>query len=302
MNYLVELTLLAAIWGGSFLFMRIATPEFGPFALIFVRAAVAAVTLFPFILHAKQVKVIVQNWLLFLWIGVTAVAIPFTLFSYVTLNISAGNTSLLNATTPIFSSIIAWLWLKESLRLPSIIGLVLGFVGVFLLSTAKGGNQLENLLPVGAALVATSCYAYGSCFARLKMGQFRSLTAAAGGQIFAAIVLLPFCVFFAPPKFPSVLSWSSAIALGVLCTAVALILYFHLLKSYGVAKTVSVTYLIPVFGILWGVIFIEETVSLKMLLGGAMILLGVALTASSKGKAENKKVTVTDQNTGKFSR
>jgi len=277
--------MLAAVWGASFMFMRLASPEFGPISLIAVRLFISAMVLLPILLQRREISLVLANWHKFLWTGLATTALPFTLFSYVTLSLTAGNTSLLNATVPMFSASIAWFWLKEKLTVFGIAGLIMGFLGVFILASPEGMGAGFILLPVLAALFAATLYGYGSCFSRLYMQDFSSMTVTAGSQLFAALFMLPFGIFFWPEASPSSASWLSAIALGIFCTALSLTFFFHLLKQIGVANTVSVAYLIPVFGILWGYIFLDETVTSTMLIGGVGIFIGIALTTSPLGKA-----------------
>lgn len=280
--------MLAAVWGSSFLFMRIASPEFGPISLIAVRLFISAIALFPFLLHRKEISLVLANWPRFLWSGLNTTAIPFTLFSYVTLSLTAGYTSLLNGTVPMFSAIIAWFWLNEKLSLVGVAGLILGFLGVFILASPEGLNSQVLWLPVVAALCAAAFYGYGSCFSRLHMQGFSSITIAAGTQFFAALFMLPFGLLFWPDTTPSMLSWLSVVALGVFSTALSLIFFFRLLQQVGVANTVSVAYLIPVFGIFWGYLFLDEVVTSAMLIGGVGIFMGIALTTNSAGKKGTK--------------
>ena len=270
--------MLGAVWGASFLLLRIASPEFGPLALISLRLSVSALVLSPIIFLRREFPVVLANWRLFLWAGVFTSAFPFTLLSIVSLSMSAGNTSLLNATVPMYSAIITWLWLKEKLNSIGIAGLVLGFIGVFVLASPEGGEYRTLLVPVLAATLGTICYAYGSCFTNLYLQGFKPITVTTGSQFYAALFMLPFGILFWPDSAPSTLSWISAVSLGIFCTAMALIMFFRLLNQIGVTKSVSVAYLIPVFGILWGAIFLHEVLTLKMIFGGALILLGVFLT------------------------
>ncbi len=269
---------LGAVWGASFLFMRIAAPEFGPLALVLVRTGVAALCLIPFLFYKGEFKQVLGSTLVFLWLGAITVALPFTLFSYASLYLNAGSTSLLNATTPMFGALIAWLWLKEPITRYTVVGVLLGFAGVFVISASKKGGFAFRVLPVLATLLATACYAYGSCFARKFFSGFRAATIAAGGQLGAALCLLPFGLYYWPQQNPSALAWLSTILLAVFCTALALILFFHLLKKVGVSRAISVTYLTPVFGILWGVVFLSESPGLSLIIGGVLVLFGVTLT------------------------
>ncbi len=240
--------------------------------------------LMPLILQRGELPILKTNWRRFLWAGVCTTALPFTLLSYVSLSMTAGHTSLLNATVPMFSAIIAWFWLKESLTWIGIAGLLLGFTGVFVLSSPDGGDYATMALPVLAAIIATNLYAYGSCYTTLYLRELPSITVTAGSQLYASLFMLPFGLWFWPQNQPSLASWLSALALGIVCTAFALIMFYHLLKRIGVAKTVSVTYLIPVFGILWGMLFLNEMLTQNMLLGGILVMAGVGLTTSASAK------------------
>jgi len=281
MQVYVALVFLAAIWGASFLFLRISSPEFGPVALIFVRTAVASIVLLPFVWHYKQVSDLFRHWKMFLFVGAVSTALPFTLFSYTSLYLPAGNSSILNATTPFFSAIIAIFWLKEHLSGYAWLGLIVGFSGVYFLSFDQVSANSIVLLPVLAALWATFLYGFSSCYVKLYMTDFKPITVAAGSQIYATVILLPFAIFMWPADMPSAGSWWSAIAMGVISTAIALIIFFRLIQRVGVTRTLAVTYLIPLFGLFWGYLFLDEVLTAKMFIGGALVLLGVGFTSGN---------------------
>ncbi len=264
--------------------MRIASPEFGPISLIAIRAWVAALVLLPLIFIRREWPLVFKLWHHLSFVGVITTAVPFILIAYATLYITAGGTSLLNATVPMFSAMVAWLWLRESLNLVGIAGLLLGFAGVAILTTPEGGDYRTVLLPSLAVLLATALYALGSCYTKLYLQSYPAPAVTAGCQFFAALFMLVPGVIMWPDAVPSFVSWVSALALGVFCTAMAWMIFFHLLKSAGVNNTVVVTYLIPVFSILWGGLFLDEIVTANMLLGGVLILCSVALTTSSYAK------------------
>lgn len=276
---LLELVSLAAIWGASFLFMRIATPEFGPFMLIEFRSLIAVLFLLPIIFMARKAHYLLQNAGRLLLVGVTGTAIPFCLLSYVTLYVSAGYTSILNSVAPIFTALIAWMWVKERLSLSAVIGLMVGFSGVIVLSLDKQPGSTEILLlPVLAGLAATFCYGFSANYTRQKLNHIHPLALACGSQMGSVLFLLPLSYWFKPPHLPSAAAWFAVIILGIVCTAIAFILYFRLIANVGVNKTISVTYLIPFFGILWGMVFLGEQLTLLMIAGGLLILTGVSLT------------------------
>lgn len=276
---LLELVVLAAIWGASFLFMRLATPDFGPVALVELRTLVAALFLLPILFAMHKAHYLWPNVGRLFIVGVSGTAIPFSLLSYATLYVTAGYASILNAATPIFSALIAWLWVREQLTLSALGGLIVGFLGVVVMSFDKQSVTAEiSIIPVLAAVTATLCYGFSVNFTRHKLNHIHPLALACGSQIAASLSLIPFTLLLWPEVWPSTVAWGSGIVLGVLCTGVAFILYFRLIANVGVSRTVVVTYLIPFFGVIWGMMFIDEKVSLLMILGAGLILGGVTLT------------------------
>ncbi|MBA6339516.1 DMT family transporter [Colwellia sp. MB02u-10] len=279
--------LLAAIWGASFMFMRVGSPEFGPIVFATLRAGIAAIFLIICLVLFKETNALKGRWRDIFVVGALNTAIPFTLFSFATLTLTAGTASVLNATAPMFSAIVAYIWLKDKLSLSAMFGLVIGFFGVYLLVSDNlhfdiefTDKSLENntLLPTLAAMLAALCYGISANYTKKNLSTIKPLALAAGSQIAATAMLLPLSLFFIPETLPSSNAIWSVLLIGVICTGVAYILFFRLIAQLGPAKAISVTYLIPAFGILWGALFLGETISLMMLLGGGIILLGVALT------------------------
>ena len=279
-KYAFELVFLAAIWGASFLFMRTTSAEFGPVLLITLRTGIAALVLLPVLLAKRQLNTVVKNWRIISVIGLTNTAIPFCLFSYSTLYLGAGYASVLNATAPMFGALIAFYWLRDRLLRIAVVGLVIGFVGVVVLSLSRQHSGTATAwLPILAALAATSLYGLAACVAKRYLQGVNALAITTGSQVVAAITLAPLSLFFWPDEMPSSDSWWQVVALGVLCTALAYILYFRLIANIGSAKAITVAYLVPVFGVLWGIIFLAERLNLGMWIGASLILLGVALTS-----------------------
>jgi drug/metabolite transporter (DMT)-like permease len=283
----IELLLLAAIWGASFMFMRVGAPEFGPIVFAALRTGIAAIFLITCLVLFKETKALKGRWRDIFVVGALNTAIPFTLFSFATLTLTAGTASVLNATAPMFSAIVAYIWLKDKLSLSAMFGLVIGFIGVYLLVSDNlhfdiefTDKSVENnaLLPTLAAMLAALCYGISANYTKKNLSTIKPLALAAGSQISATTMLLPLSLFFIPETLPSSNAMWSVLLIGVICTGVAYILFFRLIAQLGPAKAISVTYLIPAFGILWGALFLGETISLMMLLGGGIILFGVALT------------------------
>jgi drug/metabolite transporter (DMT)-like permease len=278
---LAELVLLAALWGASFLFMRMGAPEFGPVSLIFIRVCIAALFLSPiFWVYRKKISLRTQ-WRLYLVVGMFNSALPFCLLAYTSLSVTAGTTSILNATTPMWTALIAYFWLKERLGFSRIAGLFIGMFGVGVLVWGEtlfkpGGTGLAVI----AGLIATSAYGYAANYARQNAKQIPPWVVAASSQLTAAILLLPFGVWCWPAQAVSTNAWLAVLGLGIGCTAVAFVLYFHLLATLGSTKTVAVAFLIPLFALLWGHVWLNEVITLQTILGGCIVVLGTALATS----------------------
>lgn len=275
---LADLILLAALWGASFLFMRIAVPAFGAFALAEVRVAIAALLLLPLLALRADFSELRSQPGRFVLLGAVNTAIPFALFAYAVLSITAGLASILNATASLFAALVAWVWLRERLTALQWLGLAIGFAGVLWLTAARAGfSGSSSILAVLAALAATFSYGLSGSVAKRYFSGVRPLAVAAGSQAAAALLLLPFAIATWPSSPPVPGAWAAAIALGVLCTGIAYILYFRLIARVGPATAMTVTYLIPAFAMLWGGLFLGEVVTPTMLAGCAIILGGIAL-------------------------
>lgn len=278
------LVVLAAIWGASFLFMRIATPEFGPFALIAIRVFTASLVLLPIWYwreSIKQAKIVRAHWRSLLVVGLFNSAIPFVLFAFSTLYVTGGLASIMNSTATFWTVVVGWFWLGRKPTVQTMLGLVLGMFGVgVLLMDSIGVDGASGLVGVGAAALAALMYGYAANYSAVKLPGVSALSIATFSLVAASIALLPFALFMYPQQPVSIPAWAAVLAMGVLSTALANIIYFYLLAAIGPNKTVTVTFLIPVFGTLWGVLFIEEQVTTGMLIGGGIILSAVALVLS----------------------
>lgn len=278
-KYAMELIALSAVWGASFLFMRTTSDDFGPIVLIALRTGIAALVLLPFLITKKLLPIVKQNWWPIFFVAVTNTAIPFCLFSYSTLYLGAGYASVLNATAPMFGAIVGYLWLKDNLSYLATLGLLLGFGGVLVLSSSQiSGAVSSEWLPIIATLGATFLYGVAACYAKQYLYGVNPLAVAGGSQCFAVLCLAPVSLFVLPASMPDMNSWLQVLVLGVVCTAAAYIMYFRLIANIGASKAITVAYLIPVFGVLWGMLFLDETMTLNMWLGAALVLLGVSLT------------------------
>ena len=279
LRQLLELVVLAALWGASFLFMRIGAPEMGPVGLIAIRTLVAGLFLLPFLFFYNSHRGVRRHLPAIALVGVIGSAMPFALIAYATLTVTAGYASILNATTPMFGALVAWIWLGDRLRPSGIIGLLVGFAGVFVLVWGKGEMpSLQLGTAVAAALTATLLYALAATTTKRYLAEVHPLTLATLSQLFAAASLLPLALLAVPEQMPSAKAWWSVVLLGIASTGIAYVIYFRLISQVGPTKTLTVTFLIPAFGLFWGWLFLEEAIGWSMVAGCLLILLGVGLT------------------------
>lgn len=273
-----ELFALAAIWGASFLFMRLGAGEFGPVALAAVRVAGATLVLLPLLAWRGQWPDLRRHWRPIFVVGLSNSALPFLLFSYAALSISAGLSSIFNASTPLWGAVIAWLWLRDRPTLPRIAGLAVGFAGVLGLAWEKasfkpGGSGWA----IVACLAAALCYGLSASYTRKRLQGVPPMAVAAGSQLSAALLLALPALWWWPTQMPSARAWAMVGLLAVLCTGLAYLMYFRLIAHIGAANTIAVTFLIPAFAVLWGWLFLGEALTGAMAAGCAVILLGTAL-------------------------
>lgn len=281
--WLTEFLLLAAIWGASFLFMRLGAVEFGALPTAGVRVAIAALFLLPLLLWRGLGPQLARHWKKTFFIGLLNSAIPFACISFALLSISTGLASILNATVPLFGAVVAWVWLKDRPHGLRILGLVIGFVGVALLAWDKASfkpdvSGLATGWAVLAALLACLCYGISASFTKRYLGGLPSLVTATGSQLGASLGLALPTWWLWPQRMPGSTAWLALLAVGVLCTGVAYILYFRLIENVGPARSLTVTFVVPVFAVIYGALFLGETVSSWMMLCGAIIVFGTALS------------------------
>ncbi|MBJ9977138.1 DMT family transporter [Pseudomonas sp. S75] len=277
---LVRLLTLAAVWGASFLFMRIIAPELGAVPTAFFRVSIACLGLIG-MLAAARVRWHFQGKLgACLVLGMINSGIPATFYALAAQVLPAGYSAIFNATTPLMGVLIGALFFHEALTLPKLCGIFLGLFGVAVLSGA-GPVALDLALLQGAlaCLAATTCYGFAGFLARRWVGTLDSRLSALGSMLGATLLLTPlfaWSVLTQPPaSWGGWPVWGSLLGLGLVCTAFAYILYFRLLNEIGPVKATTVTFLIPAFGVLWGAWLLDEPLSLAHLYGGMMI--GAAL-------------------------
>ncbi len=276
---IAELFLLAALWGGSFLFMRIAAPELGPIWLIEARVLLSGITLLPLLLYQRLWPQMQSHWRALMVVGLLNSALPFSLLAFTSLSLPAGMTAILNGTVPFFGVAVAYFWLQEHLSLHRVGGLGVGFAGVVVLVGLRPTALTPGFaIAIAAGLCAACLYAIAAPFIRLHLDGVPSLVIATGSQLSAALFLVPLLPFTQPATPPSTPAIAAVLGLAILSTSVAYILYFRLIHAVGSTRALTVAYLIPLFAILWGALILREAITLSMVLGGALVLVGTAVT------------------------
>jgi len=273
-----ELLALAALWGASFLFMRVAVPAFGPIGLAFLRVAGAALVLVPLLALRGELATLRRHWRAIAIVGLVNSALPFLCFAYAAQTINAGVSAIFNSATPLFAAIVAWLWLGDRMTPLRIAGLGIGFAGVLWIGWDKadfgpGGSAGA----IGACLLATMSYGIGPSLTKRHLSGVPPLAVAAGSQVAAAIFLAIPAALAWPSVAPSTHAWVMIALLASLGTGFAYVLYFRLIAHAGPANAVAVTYLIPIFAVVWGGIFLGERLTLPLVAGCLVIFVGTAL-------------------------
>ena len=265
------------------MFMRLGASEFGALPTAGIRVSIAALFLLPLMLARGQWPTLAVHWKKILFLGMLNSGIPFACYAFALLSITTGLSSLLNATVPMFGALVAWVWLKDRPNGLKILGLLIGFVGVAMLAWGKASfkpdaSGLSSGWAVVACLTACLCYGIAASFTKRYLGGVPSLVVATGSQIGASLGLALPTLWLWPAVMPSATAWLALLAVGVLCTGVAYVLYFRLIEKMGASTSLTVTFLIPVFAVIYGVLFLGESVTSWMLICAAVILGGTALS------------------------
>lgn len=268
---------LAALWGASFLFIRVAAPAMGPVILVEVRVILAGAALLVYGVAMHSRLDLRRRWLTYLLLGVFNAALPYTLISAAELRLSAGLAAILNATTPLFTAIVAVFWLGDAFTWRKAAGLLVGIAGVVVV---MGGGPLPldgpTLLAAGASLLGALSYGVAGVYARRALVGVAPLASATGQQLGAAVALAPLAIPIVATQRAHITPTPGAVwatlALALLCTSLAYLLFFHLISAVGPISTLSVTFLVPVFGLVWSALFLHERLTIGAVVGLAIIL------------------------------
>jgi drug/metabolite transporter (DMT)-like permease len=270
---LVRLVVLAAIWGGSFIFIRVTAPALGPFWMAEGRVLLGGLVLLAWFACTGFHPEWRRHWRWYALIGVLNSAIPFTLYGYAGLSLSASTMAFLNATSPMFGLVLGAMFGAERITLRKVIGLVVGAAGVAFVARPDAGG---SILAIMACLIASFAYGLTGLMIKRATG-VPSKGIAVGAQLSAAVALLPFLPFSAPAQMPGTVVLVNLFLLGVLASGIALLLYFRLIVDVGATRALTVTFLVPLFAFLWAALFLREALTPAIAVGGILILAGTLL-------------------------
>ncbi|HEX5848734.1 MAG TPA: DMT family transporter [Rubrobacter sp.] len=284
------LIVLGALWGGAFLFIRVVVPALGPFLLVGLRVGLAAAVLALYALAVGRVPKIRSRWRAFLVLGLFNSAVPFSLISAAEIHLTASLAAIINSTTVMFTAMVGAVWMGEALTAKKIFGILLGIFGVAVL---VGWDPLPLngavLLSVVAMLLASLSYALGATYAKHYFSGIPPTGMAIGQLTAATVFLLPLSAASVPEQAPSLVVVLCMLGLALLSTALAYLIYFRLIENVGPTSTVTVTLLVPVFGLLFGVLLLGEPFGSGTIAGLALILCSVVLITGIKPSAVSRQ-------------
>ncbi len=281
-RYWTLLIFLGAIWGSAFIFIKVAAPEFGAVGLVQARLIIASLIFLPILLRKKYLLLLNPIWKHSLILAITNNAIPFTLFSLASFESESNMLAILNATTAFNTMIIAYFWLNETVTLKQFIGLIMGFIGVVILVNPDSSST--SLISAVLCLMGAACYSFSTVFIQKNSAKTNKLVLIGWSIIFSVFLMIPMTLFYLPSTVPSFDAFLSVLWLGGVSTGLAFLGYVRLIEKIGAVKTSTVAYFLPVFGIIWGYIFLEEKITTSIVIGCITILLGVFLATSKKIK------------------
>ena len=280
----ILLTALAAIWGSAFMFIKISAVVFGPILLVTLRLLIAGLVFMPLLLQKKK-RLLFKSYLpAIIIIAIVSNAIPFTMFAYASLGATSNMLGILNGTTAFLTTVIAYFLLKESVTSKQIIGLLLGFVGVLILVNPSNGST--TFIASLCAMIGSSCYAFNAVYLQKYHSNSDKKVLIGWSMLFGGIFMIPLASFNLPNSMPDINSILALLWLAVISTGVGYLGYVRLIDRIGAVKTVTLTYLLPVFSIIWGAIFLQEQITF-IILGGFMFVMMGMYFANTSNKSKS---------------
>ena len=289
----IELLFLSLLWGGAYLFTRAAVPAFGPAPLVSMRLGIAALILLPIVFYRGGWPQLRASPRALFMVGVPFTALPFMLMTWGALHITAGLSAVLNATAPMFAALVAHFVLKERLGAWRAGGLLLGFVGVLILMSSGNVSlkTAEGPLAVLAVLGTAMIWSVGATYTRRKMAGTDAMVTTAGSLAAASLFLAPLAWATWPSTPPSARAWAEMAFLGIVSSGLGMWMYFRLLRRIGTVPAMSVTFLSPLVAMVSGALYLGEAITLQMVAGCAVVLLGTALSLGLIGRGSAQQDT-----------
>jgi drug/metabolite transporter (DMT)-like permease len=280
----ILLTALAAIWGSAFMFIKISAVDFGPILLVTLRLLIAGLVFMPFLLRKKKRSLFKSYLPAILIIAIVSNAIPFTMFAYASLGATSNMLGILNGTTAFLTTVIAYFWLKESVSLKQIVGLLLGFIGVLILVNPSNGST--TFIASMCAMIGSLCYAFNATYLQKYHSNSDKIVLIGWSMLFGGFFMIPLASFNLPDAMPDTNSILALFWLAVISTGVGYLAYVRLIDRIGAVKTVTLTYLLPVFSIIWGAIFLQEKIT-SIIFGGFIFVMMGMYFANTSNKSKS---------------
>ena len=279
------LTALAAIWGSAFMFIKISAVDFGPILLVTLRLLIAGLVFMPLLLRKKYRLLFKSHLPGIIIIAIFSNALPFTLFAFASLGATSNMLGILNGTTAFLTTVIAYFWLNESISSKQIIGLCLGFLGVIILVNPANGSS--TVIASMCALLGSLCYAFNGNYLEKFHSNSNKKVLIGWSMLFGGLFMTPFAFFNLPDAIPNLNSFLALLWLAVVSTGIGYLGYIRLINRIGAVKTSTLTYLLPVFSIIWGAIFLQEKITLIILVGFLFVMMGMYFANTTKVKIKN---------------
>jgi len=269
----ILLTLLGAVWGSAFMFIKISADDFGPILLVNLRLLLAGALFLPFLLQKKYLAYFKSHFSGILILGIFSNAFPFTMFSYASLGATSNMLGILNGTTAFMTMVVAYFWLKESITPKQIFGIILGFLGILVLVNPANGSA--TIGASGFALVGALSYSFSGVYIQKYQLNANKFVLIGWAMLFGGLLLTPLSFFNLPDQMPDNNAIAALLWLGIVSTGIAYLGYIRLIDQIGAVRTSTVTYLLPVFSIIWGSIFLQEKITWIIFGGFIFVMIGM---------------------------
>lgn len=282
----ILLILLGAVWGSAFMFIKISADDFGPILLVNLRLLLAGALFLPFLLQKKYLAYFKSHFSGILILGIFSNAFPFTMFSYASLGATSNMLGILNGTTAFMTMVVAYFWLKESITPKQIFGIILGFLGILVLVNPANGSA--TLGASGFALVGALSYSFSGVYIQKYQLNANKFVLIGWAMLFGGLFLIPLSFFNLPDQMPDNNAIAALLWLGIVSTGIAYLGYIRLIEQIGAVRTSTVTYLLPVFSIIWGSIFLQEKITWIIFGGFIFVMIGMYFANNKNTKASEK--------------